>query len=123
MTQETGETRDAIIEDDEKRINAILEANKHRNEPYWIVLFAKPFKQQVDGKPTLVKHIKAYADRPNPQVGCIYGKVDNAKGTIEWEVNMPQRPFDFNALQLLGGKPCDEVVVETSTIPHAYVTR
>jgi hypothetical protein len=53
----------------------------------------------------------------------VMGIVDNSKGTIQWEVNMPQRPFDFNALQMLGGKPCDEVVVETTTIADAYITR
>lgn len=123
MNQETGETRDAIIEDDDKLIQAIVDANKHRTKPYWIVLFAKPFKQQVDGKPTLVKHIKAYPVKPAPQVGMITGEVDNEKGTINWEVNMPQRPFDFNALLLKGAKPCNEIVVDTTSIPDAYVTR
>lgn len=123
MRQETGETRDAIIEDDNKRIADIVNANKHRKEPYWIVVFAKPFKQSVDGKPTLVKHIKAYPKRPSPQVGMITGEVSNATGEIKWEVNMPQRPFDFAALQLYGAKPCNEVVVETTSIPGAYVTQ
>jgi hypothetical protein len=121
--QETGETRDAIIEKDNAQLQAILAANKNRTEPYYIVLFAKPFKQCVEGKPTLVKHLKAYATRPRSQVGMVMGIVDNSKGTIQWEVNMPQRPFDFNALQMLGGKPCDEVVVETTTIADAYITR
>ena len=60
MKQETGETRDAIIESDEKRIQEILDANNHLTKPYWIVIFAKPAKGCVDGKPTLAKHIKAY---------------------------------------------------------------
>jgi len=123
MTQETGETRDAIIEDDNKKIAEIVEANKHLKEPYWIVVFAKPSKSCVDGLPTLVKHIKAYKTQPSSQVGMIAGKVDNAKGTIDWEVNMPQRPFNFDALPGLGAKACNEVVVETTTIPHAYVTQ
>lgn len=123
MAQETGETRDAIIEDDNKQIQAILDANKERCEPYWIVIFAKPSKQTVDGKPTLVKHIKPYPVKPKSQVGEIIGYVDNSKGTIDWEVNMPQRPFDFDALQGLGATPCDEMVVETTSIPGAYITK
>jgi hypothetical protein len=123
MKQETGETRDAIIEDDNKQIQDILAANKGLREPYWIVIFAKPFKRCIDGHPTLVKHIKAYKARPVPQVGMITGEVNNVSGAISWDVNMPQRPFDFDALQKFGAKPCDEVVVETTSIPRSYVTQ
>ncbi len=121
--QETGETRDAIIEDDNKVIHKILDANKHLREPYWIVLFAKPSKVVVDGLPTLDKHLKPYKTKPTPQVGAITGKVDNKKGSIEWDVNMPQRPFDFDALKQFGAEPCDELVVETRSIPEAYITK
>lgn len=123
MRQETGETRDAIIENDEKQIQAILDANKNRGDKYWIVIFAKPSKSCVDGKPTLVKHIKPYHVKPKPMVGMIVGEVDNKKGTIDWDVNMPQRPFDFNALRGLGAQECNEVVVETTSIPGAYITK
>lgn len=123
MRQQTGETRNAIIEDDNKRIQEIVHANKGLKEPYWIVVFAKPSKVCVDGKPTLIKHIKAYKTQPAPQVGMITGKVDNSSGTIQWDINMPQCPFDFDALQLYGGEAKEEVVVETTTIPNAYITR
>ena len=123
MSQETGETRNAIIEDDEKRIEQIVSANTDRRDPYWIVLFAKPSRQSVDGKPTLLKHIKPYFTKPSPQVGMIVGEVNNEKGNIKWDVNMPQRPFDFDALQTLGAESCNEVVVETTSIPGAYVTK
>ena len=123
MVQETGETRNAIIEDDNKEIQAIVAANREKIDPYWIVVFAKPSKTCVDGYPTLIKHIKAYSTKPLPKVGMIVGEVDNHKGTIQWDVNMPQRPFDFDALQLVGAKPCNEVVVETTSIPGAYITK
>ena len=124
MTQETGETRNAIIDDRNKDVEAIVNANKDRKGLYWIVLFAKPAKGCVDGKPTLMQHIKPYFDtRPRSQVGMVIGEVDNAKGEIRWEVNMPQRPFDFDALQGLGAKPCTDVVVETTSIPSSYVTQ
>lgn len=123
MTQETGETRDAIIEADNERLRKIIDANKHLKDPYWIVVFAKPAKVCVDGKPTLMKHIKPYKTKPSSQVGQIVGEVDNSKGTIVWEVNMPQRPFDYEALKGLGAEACDEVVTETTTIAGAYVTQ
>jgi len=123
MRQETGETRDAIIEDDEKVIQKIVDANKNRMGLYWIVLFAKPSHSCVDGKPTLVKHIKAYFVKPRPMVGMIVGEVNNETGQISWDVNMPQRPFDFNALKVFGAQECNEVVVETTSIPGAYLTK
>lgn len=121
--QETGETRNAIIEDDNKLVQKIVEDNKDYKDLYWIVLFAKPSKITVDGKPTLVKHIKAYFTKPKPQVGMVVGEVDNERGTIRWDVNMPQRPFDFDGLKAFGAKSCDEVVTETTSIPGAYVTK
>lgn len=123
MVQETGETRNAIIEADQKHIADILDKNSSRKEKYWIVMFAKPAKVTVDGKPTLIRHIKAYSTKPNPQVGMIVATVDNVKGTIEWDINMPQKPFDFNALTAMGAQKCDELVVETTSIPNAYLTK
>ena len=121
--QETGETRNAIIENDNKQIAEIIRSNKDKTDPYWIVVFAKPAKQCVDGMPTLVKHIKAYNTKPQSQVGMIVGEVCNRKGTVSWEVNMPQKPFDFDALGKLGGKSCNDVVVETTSIADAYITQ
>lgn len=123
MGQQTGETRNAIMEADAATVQGIVNANQHRREPYWIVLFAKPAKVSVDGKPTLVKHIKAYNQKPSAQVGMVVGEVNNRTGEITWDVNMPQRPFDFDALRSMGAEGCDEVVVETTSIPKAYVTK
>lgn len=121
--QETGETSLAIKEDADKRIQEIVNANKHRREPYWIVLYATPSKVNVEGKPTLMQVIKPYFKRPQAQVGMIIGEVNNETGEITWEINMPQKPFDWGALTDLGGKPCHEVVTETTTMPGAYVTK
>lgn len=123
MKQEIGETRDAIIESDEKEIHKILEANKHLRDPYWIVLFAKPAKVCIDGKYTLAKHIKAYKTKPDSQVGMCVAKVDNVNGTMEWELNMPDAPINEGGLFDLGAKEQCAYVVETTTIPDAYVTQ
>jgi hypothetical protein len=123
MRQETGETRDAIIEDDNKLIQQIVSANQNRRDIYWIVLFAKASKNSIEGKPVLVKHIKAYSKKPSSQMGMVVGTVDNSKGTVEWELNMPQVPFDFDLLPGIGAASHNERVIETSTIPHAYLTQ
>lgn len=121
--QETGETRNAIIEDDEKIIQQIINANKNRDEPYWVVMFAKPSKNCVDGKHTLAKFIKAVSQKPKPMVGMITAEVNNRLGTIRWDVNMPDRPFNTEGLLAFGAQECNEVVVDTTSIPNAYITQ
>lgn len=123
MVQETGETRDAILEKNQKKIDAILNANKDRKDPYWIMIFATPAKMKVKGLPTLIEHIKPYAVRPPSHVGAIIAEVNNATGKVQWEVNMPQKPFDFDALPGLRAQNANEVVTETTTIPGAYLTK
>jgi len=118
--QEIGETRDAILEDLAKRVEDIINANQHVKSKYWIVIFAKSTKYHVDGKPMLAQHIKPYKTKPMSMVGQIVVEVDNEKGTVSWEVNMPDVPFEYNAVP--GNKyiPGGEVVHETTTIGRAY---
>lgn len=116
--QECRETTDAIIEADNEQLQKILNANKHKDK-YWIVLFAKPSKRFVEGKPTLIKVLKAYSKKPTDMVGMIVGEVDNTKGTIDWTVNMPDVPFDYNSLP---GEKQEQVIVDQTTIPDAYVS-
>ncbi len=118
--QEVGETRDAILEDVGKRVEDIINANQGINGKYWIVIFAKSTKYHVDGKPALTQLIKPYSTKPMSMVGQITVEVDNQKGTQSWEVNMPDIPFEYNAVP--GNKyiPGGEVVYETTTIGRAY---
>jgi hypothetical protein len=114
--QEVAETRDAIIEDDNRSLDEILQRHKGKKDPYWIVLFAKPSKRRVDGKPTLFKYFKPHTTKPSAQVGMVIGEVDNSRGTIRWEVNMPDAPFGY---QVLGLEAAGAMEQETS-IPEAY---
>jgi len=117
MYQEVGETSKAIVEDDEKEIERIINENKNFKDPYWIVLFAKPSKLCVEGKPTLIKVIKAYFTKPRSQVGMVIGEVNNQAGKIKWEVNLPDKPFGYHKL----GLKEDGMNVYETSIPGAYV--
>lgn len=117
MSQEVGETSQAIIEDDEKIIEKILSDNKDRREPFWIVLFAKPAKGiTVEGKPTLIKVVKAYFTKPRQMVGMIVGEVNNVEGKIKWEVNLPDKPFGFEVI----GLRQDGIQTYESSIPQSF---
>lgn len=115
--QQTGETSAAIVEDDNREVERILNENKSRQEPYWIVIYAKPAQISVDGLPAMMKYRKAVFTKPTPQVGMIVGCVSNASGTIDWEINMPDRPFGYQAL----GLQSDGVIKTETSIPQAYV--
>lgn len=119
--QQTGETRDAIIDDNNRLLEDILNANQHRKDKYWIAIFAKPSRSNVDGKYTLMQHIKPYSYKPESKVGLIVAEVDNEKGTMKWEINMPDVPFEYDAIPGVKSISGGEVIVETSTIPNAYI--
>ena len=115
--QTVGETTDAIIEDDTKMLNELIDQNKDRRDPYWIVIAAKPSKvKDKKGRCCIMRHFKAHLTKPLPMVGAIVAEVNNAKGTINWEINPPDVPFAYGALGL---KEEGATVVETS-IPQAY---
>lgn len=115
--QQVGETSQAIYEDDQRWVEETVNKHKDCKEPYWLVIFAKPSKASVEGKPTLVKVRKAYFSKPGKQVGMITGEVNNQTGKIKWEVNMPDRPFNFEAL----GLQQDGCVSYETSIPGAYI--
>lgn len=121
MVQQVGETRDAIMSNMNKHIANIISANRDKKKPYWIVLFAKPAKEKVEGKHVLRQHLKAYNRKPRSQVGMITAEVNNQTGKITWEVNLPQKPFDFDLLKIYGAEDCDEVVTETTSIASSYI--
>lgn len=119
--QQTGETRDAIIDDNNKLLENIINANKERKEKYWIVIFAKPGKGYVAGRPALTQFIKPYKTKPTSKVGQILAEVDNVKGTVVWEINMPDVPFAYEDLP--GGKHISggQTIIETTKIGSSYV--
>jgi predicted SnoaL-like aldol condensation-catalyzing enzyme len=118
MSQTIGETRNAMIADDERIIQQILDANKRRKGKYWIVLFAKKAPVNVDGKPTVTKYIKPYfKQRPRSMVGLIIGEVDNSDGSLIWEVNHHDMPIDFEQIGLIDAEP----IAMKSKIGASYV--
>lgn len=119
--QELGETSLAIMENDNRIIQQILDANTNRPGKYWIMLVAKRMKNHINGRPAVRKMIKAYAERPPSFVGAILGEVDNDNGTIRWEVNMPDVPIDYAGVRALGAKDGAETIIETATLGDAYM--
>ena len=115
--QEIGETVDEILKDDEREVSRIINENKNRREPYWILIFAKPAKVFIDNCPAMMRYRKAVFQRPQSQVGLIICEVNNATGVLRWEVNMPDRPINFEAM----GLEADGSFEAKSNIAGAYV--
>lgn len=116
--QTIGETVDAMIEDDQKMLNEILHQNRARRDPYWVVIAAKGATvKDKFGRHCLMKHFKAHYTKPRPMVGAIVAEVNNARGTIDWEVNPHDSPFAYEAL----GLQQDGVTTCQTSIPQAYL--
>lgn len=122
--QELKETVDEIVKDHDRLFSALVNSHKEVKEPYWIVMFCKPAKQNLNGKHTLIRYMKAHFKKPDSKVGMIIWEINNQTGEIVEEINMPDIPFDYDALRNHGAKEGSKKIetLETSTIADSYIT-
>lgn len=117
MKQDIRETTDAILKDLIERIELIFRRNSHLRDIYWIVFFAKPLKYKIDGKYALVQYIKEYYKKPDSKVAMNIIEVNNIKGTAKYKVNLPDVPFNYEALNLIP----DGIQEQKTDLANAYV--
>jgi len=99
MQQQLDETVDAYLEDLQRLVDKTIQLNRDRREPYYIWIAQKPSKLlDVKGRYTIKQHYKVYKTRPPSMVGTIIVMVDNANSILDWEVNPPDVPINFEAL-------------------------
>jgi len=118
MYAQAGEIVDSWIEEDNKEIAKILDANSKKDR-YWILLFQQvtPHKKlHFCGARPMVRTIRVFAFKPPRLVGCVIGEVDNKAGEIKWEVFPKDIPYKDRKL-LDAAKP----EIYTSKIPNAYI--
>lgn len=101
MHMQAGEIVDAWIEHDEKDMWKILHKNRHKTEPYWVVLFenvipGSPYK--FNGGTPIVRTLKDYDTKPRPLVGAHIAEVDNSRGKIIWRTYPKDIPIDWEKI-------------------------
>lgn len=94
MVQQLGETVDAVMAEDEKQIENIL--NEHPKGEYWILI---AYKAQTNtcgplGEYVIKRLIKAYKVKPMDLVGSIRMHVKDGE-ILDTDVFMPDRPIDW----------------------------
>ena len=95
MTQEIGETRNAMAEGFMKLFEEQLDKNKNEKD-YYLLVHAKPLRgQTVVGAKTTFKQVFAKLDVcPPAMLGTIRIYVNNEKGSYKMEVFPHDTPID-----------------------------
>lgn len=118
MYAEAGEIADHWIEDDNKEIQKIIEANQ-KLDKYWILVFQQvtPHKKlYFCGARPISRAIKLFATKPPPLVGCLIGEVNNRHGEITWEVYPKDIPYKWSLL-----KDAAKPEIYKCKIPSSYI--
>ena len=121
MVQQIGETTDAILEDlINNIINPIIDKNKNKKDPYFILIFAKPTINKLDGRCVAAQTAKVLNYRPASFIGSILLEIDNKTGKIKQEVNQSDIPIDIEGLMKTGAKESNRNVCYTKTLGNVY---
>lgn len=98
MTQEMGETRDAMGYALINMVGEWVNNLKSETEPYYLVFAAKPDMHQSNA---IRQAMKAYRKRPPQLLGVLVWYVDNTKGLVELVPELsspPDIPLDPSLL-------------------------
>lgn len=118
MYAQAGEIVDGWIDEDNKEIERILNANQ-KLDKYWILLFEQvtPHKKiHLMGARPISRVIKTYATKPPPLVGCLIGEVNNRTGELTWEIYPKDIPYKWDLL-----KKSAQPEIYKCKIPNAYI--
>ena len=122
MKQDLGETRAAMMAEDEKDIQSILSSRPVGR--YWIVLFYKPLPKEFlsgnNGESVIRRVIKAYDKKPEtPQLGTVVLEVLNGE-VVGHEIYPHDAPIDWAGVTNYAGL-IETPYTITSAVAGAYI--
>lgn len=116
--QELGETVDAVMADDFKKIEAILNEKKG---DYWIVVAYKTTNVRMNtGEGVVWRMIKAYDKKPKPLLGTIVYTVKQGE-IVDTQVNPHDAPIDWGAIIPNAGLEANPLVMHRPDIANQYI--
>jgi hypothetical protein len=119
MSQELGETKQAMMQADEKEVEAILNRRPHGH--YWIVIHHKPTKARLDtGELVIIRVVKDYDTKPKPLVGTIILEVLDGE-IVKHEVSPHDAPIDWGTIEKQAGLVDYSTGFENHRAAKAYV--
>jgi hypothetical protein len=119
MAQELGETAQEMMQADDKEVQEIL--NRRPKGHYWIVIAHKPSKFKLDtGERVIMRVCKDYNAKPRSLVGTVVLEVKDGE-IIDHEINLPDAPIDWGAVEEKAGLIEDPYVQHRPDIGQAYL--
>jgi hypothetical protein len=119
MAQQLGETVQEMIKADDQAVQDIL--NRRPQGHFWIVIHHRPTKMKMKtGEYVLVRLVKDYDKRPQPQLGTIILEVMDGR-IVKEQVNVHDQPIDLERLSPLLGLQAQPGLHKRPDIARAYV--
>lgn len=119
MSQNLGETTDALMKNDDQMVQDIL--NRRPNGHYWIVIHHKKInKKMKTGEHVVMRHIKDYDKKPKPLVGMIILEVKDGE-IIDHVISPHDAPIDYEAIEKHSGLIEHPNVFDKHPIGKSYV--
>lgn len=120
MVQQLGETVDAVMEADNKAVEAILNANPSGR--YWILIAYKPqsIVSGPRGEHVVKRLVKAYKKKPIDLVGTVRLEVLDGE-IVQTDVFMPDRPIDWESIQGYAGLDERPLVQHAPGVGRTYM--
>ena len=119
MKQELGETKQAMIADDEASIGEIL--NRRPTGNYWIVIHHKPTKMTLTtGEMVIMRLVKDYDTKPKPLLGTIILEVKDGE-IINHEISPHDAPIEWGKVEKKAGLIDTTTGFENHRAAKAYV--
>ena len=108
MRQELGETVQAMMDDDLKQIQDVL--NKRPSGTYWILMHHKPTKFQLSTGQRIIKKVVRVCDKePQDLIGTIVFKVQDGQ-VVDIKSNLHDAPINWSLIEPIAGFSNDPLV-------------
>jgi len=122
MAQELRETAEAMMAEDAKEIEKIL--NRRPNDSFWIVVHHKPVPKdrlRMDtGEQIIMRVVKDYDKQPSNQLGTMVHTVKNGE-IVDTKVNLHDVPIDWERVAPLAGDESTPFVQERPDLKGSYL--
>lgn len=119
MRQELGETTDEMMRADDQAVQDIL--NDRPTGHYWIVIHHKKTKSHLDtGELILMRHVKAYDQKPKPLVGMVILEVRDGE-IVDHVISPHDAPIDWESIEKQTNGITNPTVFENHPISGSYI--
>lgn len=119
MSQELGETTSEMMKVDDQAVQDIL--NERPSGHYWIIIHHKKTNHRLDtGEMVIMRHVKAYDQKPSPQVGMVILEVKDGD-IIGHTISPHDAPIDWASVEKHAGLIDNPTVFNDHPISRSYI--